>query len=358
MTPAQALADDLKSRGYRVELVSDKRGLKYKDMFKDTPVHVLPSGTLGAGFKGKVKGGLTLGLGVFKAFGLIKKLKPDIVVGFGGYPSFPAMYAAQKLGLKTIIHEQNAVLGKANAMLAEDATRIAISTPTIEGLGADDKVQAVPTGNPVRSEIAALYMKPYPAPAEDGDLNIFILGGSLGARVFSKVVPHALAEMAEDKKKRLKIVQQCREEDLHDVRVIYNNAGIEARLATFFDDVAAELAACHLVITRSGASTVAEVTAAGRPAMFVPYPHHKDQQQKRNADAVSDAGGAWVMTENGFTAEALNTRIEGFLHNPAALFQAAEKARDYAKPDAARKLGNLVTAIVSEWDKVEDVLKS
>ena len=350
LTPAQALSEDLKSRGYRVEIVTDKRGLKYREMFSDLPMHMIPSGTLSAGLKGKIRGMAQLSIGIAKAFRLLRRLKPDLVVGFGGYPSFPAMYAAQSMGIKTIIHEQNAIIGKANAMLVDKATRIAISTPTIQGLDEDEDVRAVPTGNPVRADIAALYMKPYPAPQEDGELRILVLGGSLGAKVFSDIVPTALASLSEDKRKRLHIVQQCRQEDVSRVKSAYDEASIKADLATFFDDVAARLEWCHLIITRSGASTVAEVTAAGRPAIFVPYPHHKDMQQKRNADAVSDVGGAWVMTENGFTPDVLATRIEGFLHNPSALFQAAEKARAYAKPDAARKLGNLVTAIVSDWD--------
>ena len=284
---------------------------------------------------------------------LIDKVKPSVVVGFGGYPSFPAMYAAQKKNIPTILHEQNAVLGKANAYLAPKTDRIALSWNNVGGMDESDAVRSVMTGNPVRPDIAALYNKAYPAIDQDGELRIFIMGGSLGARVFSEVVPLALASLPAEHRSRLKIVQQCREEDIDHVREAYKASEIDAELATFFDNVSENLENCHLVIARSGAGTVSEVTTAGRPAIFVPYPHHADQQQKRNADAVADAGGAWVMTQSGFTTEAVLARIETFLQNPETLFRAAENARSCGRPDAARKLGNLVTALASGWDKAD-----
>ncbi len=353
MTPAQALGRDLLSRGYRVEVITDQRGAKYAPMFQGMRMHVLPSGTLGAGISGKVKGLACLGAGIARAMKMLLKQKPDMVVGFGGYPSVPAVYAAQRLRIPTIIHEQNAIIGRANALLAPKAERIALSMPKVQGLDQAETLRAVVTGNPVRADIAALFMKPYPHVLEGGKLRIMIMGGSLGAKVFSDVVPAALAELSSDYRARLSIIQQCRPEDLARTRQAYEEAEIEAQCVEFIDDVASELETTHLVIGRSGASTVAELTTAGRPAIFVPYPHHKDQQQKMNANAVADNGGAWVMTEESFTAKTLLARIETFLQNPEALFRAAEKARDCANPDAARKLGNLVTALVSGWDKQE-----
>lgn len=350
MTPAMALGHDLLARGYRVEVITDRRGQKYEAMFDGMKMHVIKAGTLRPGLWGKVTGLTNLGLGIMQASRLIKKLKPAVVVGFGGYPSFPGTYAAQRMKVPTIIHEQNAIIGKANEMLANKAMRIALSLPLIAGLDETDKVRSVITGNPVRPEIAALYTEAYPNVKEGGRLRIFVMGGSLGARVFSDVIPKTLAQLPAEYRQRLDIVQQCRAEDLETARKIYADAGIDAELATFFDDVADELRRAHLVIARSGASTVAEVTTAGRPAIFVPYPHHKDQQQKMNADAVADAGGAWMMTESGFTEEALLARIETFLQTPEILFRAAEKARSCGRPDAARKLGNLVTAIASGWN--------
>lgn len=349
MTPAQALGHDLLSRGFRVEVVTDQRGTKFESMFAGMKMHVVPSGTVGAGIWGKVKGLTSLGVGMLKGYALIRKLKPALVVGFGGYPSVPGVYAAQRLKIPTIIHEQNAVIGRANAFLAPRANRIAVSWPEIQGLDEAEKSRSVVTGNPVRAEIASLFTQPYPNISRDGTIRIFIMGGSLGAKVFSHIVPLALGALSLEYRTRLQIVQQCRQEQLEDTRDAYRFAGIKAELATFFENVAGELAKAHLVIARSGASTVAEVAVAGRPAIFVPYPHHKDQQQKVNADAIADAGGAWTMTEDGFTAEALLARIETFLQNPAILFHAAEKARSCGKPDAARVLGNLVTEMVSGW---------
>jgi UDP-N-acetylglucosamine--N-acetylmuramyl-(pentapeptide) pyrophosphoryl-undecaprenol N-acetylglucosamine transferase len=312
-------------------------------------MHVVRSGTFGAGFRGKLKGALGLGAGFAQAVMFLLKRKPKLVVGFGGYPSVPGVYAAQKLGIPTVIHEQNAIIGKANAFLARNAERIALSLPGVQGLDDSERMRAVVTGNPVRPDIAALYLQAYPNLGHDTPLRIFIMGGSLGATVFSYVVPQTLAKLTAEYRARLHVVQQCRAEDIEIARKTYELAGIKADLRPFFDDVASELGKSHLVICRSGASTVAEVSTAGRPAIFVPYPHHKDQQQKMNADAVADVGGGWVMTESGFTADALLARIETFLQNPSILFRAAEKARSCGKPDAARKLGNLVTAMVSGW---------
>lgn len=350
MTPARALGQDLLSRGYDVALITDERGRRYDAMFEGITIHQVKSGTFGRGVMGKLGGAANLGLGFAKSISLLRSLKPKLVVGFGGYPSVPAMYAAQKLKIPTIIHEQNAIIGKANAFLAPKAERIAMSLQNDDGLDEIDRMRSVVTGNPVRSDIAALYNKPYPAIDKNGAFRILVMGGSLGATVFSEIVPTALAGLPKDHKARLHITQQCREADIEGVRAAYKEAGIDAELSTFFEDVAAELEQAHLIIARSGASTVAEVTTAGRPAIFVPYPHHKDQQQKMNADAVADSGGAWVMTESGFTVDALHARIETFLQNPETLFKAAEGARSCGKPDAARKLGNLVTAIASGWD--------
>ncbi len=352
MTPAAALAHDLLARGYRVVLATDARGKKYQNMFGGAEVHVLKAGTLGGGVMGKVKGIAALGLGILQAGTLVRKLRPSVVVGFGGYPSFPPVYAAQRRKIPTVIHQPDAVLGKANMLLAPRADKIALSFPKVEGLSQPDAARTVVTGNPVRSEIAALYAKPYPALDEDSSLRIAIFGGSLGAKIFSEVVPAAIGKLSPVHGARLEIIQQCRAEDLEKVRAVYEEAGIKCRLAPFFDDVPEILGQAHLVISRSGASTVAELTTAGRPAIFVPYPYHKDQQQKINADTVADAGGAWVMTQDGFTAEALLARLETFLQNPEILFRAAEASRSCAKPDAARLLGNVVTELASGWDKV------
>lgn len=350
MYPAAALARDLISRGYDVALVTDVRGMKFRHIFGEIPVHTINAGTLGAGLMGKLQGMAKMGFGIAQARGLLKKLKPVIVVGFGGYPSVPSVYAAQRMGIPTVLHEQNAVLGRANQFLASRATRIALSLPHVEGLSNADANRAVITGNPVREEIAALCTRPYPILQSDGPLKLFIMGGSLGAHIFAEIVPKALSRLPVAYRNRLEVTQQCRAEDLEEVRNEYARSGIQARLDTFFNDVPDTLSQSHLLICRAGASTVAEVTAAGRPAIFVPM-HHGDQQQTLNAERIADAGGAWVMPQSGFTEDALLARIETFLQSPQALFRAAEAARSCGRPDAARRLGNLITTLASGWDK-------
>ena len=356
MFPAEALALDLISRGYHVTLITDKRGGEYKPFADGVPVHVIRSAGLYSGVLSKVKSVFALGLGLMQAARLLNKIKPDVVIGFGGYPSFPAVYAATKKKIPTIIHEQNAVLGKANAYLAPKVDRIAVAWPDVSGVEEVDAIRCIITGNPVRPEISALYAKPYPIIEQDGLLKIFVMGGSLGATVFSTVLPETIKKLSPAHQARLQIVQQCRQEDIEEVREAYKDTAVDFELKTFFDDVPAQLEKCHLFIGRSGASTVSEVATAGRPAIFVPYPHHADQQQKRNANAVFDVGGAWVMTQDGFTSDALLARIETFLQNPEALFNAAENARACGKPDAARKLGNLVTALASGWNKTNETV--
>lgn len=353
MFPAAALARDLMARGYRVALATDPRGKALAHVFgDDVPVHVLQAGTLGAGLRGKVVGLCRLLFGIAQGGNLVTRLKPAVVVGFGGYPAVPAVFAAQRLGLPTIIHEQNAVLGRANRLLAPRATRIAVSWPVaVDSVDKALRGRVSITGNPVRDDIAALYTRPYPALQQDGVLRIFVMGGSLGASIFSTIVPQALASLPSAQRARLRVTQQCRAADLATTREIYDVAGIDAHLENFFFDVPERLAQAHLVISRSGASTVAEVTAAGRPAIFVPYPHHADHQQKMNADYVADAGGAWVMTQDGFTREALTARIETFLQNPETLYRAAEAARSSGRPDAARKLGNVVMELAAGWNR-------
>lgn len=351
MFPAAALARDLISRGYRVAWITDARGRRFDTIFGDIPVYVAQAGTLGAGIVGKARGVMRLATGLMQAGALIKKLQPAAVVGFGGYPSVPAVYMAQRRGIPTIIHEQNAVLGKANAFLAPRAARIALSLPYVQGIQQMDESKTVLTGNPVRAEIAVLCTKPYPVLETDGVMRLFVVGGSLGATVFSEVVPEALARLPAAARARLDVTQQCRAEDIDAARARYERAGIKARLETFYTDIPAILEASHLVISRSGASTVAEVTAAGRPAIFVPAPYHGDNQQKINADSVADVGGGWVMMQDSFTPEALATRLETLMRKPETLFRAAEAARACGKPDAARRLGNLVMALVSGWEK-------
>ena len=249
--------------------------------------------------------------------------------------------------MPTLLHEQNAIIGKANAFLAGKATKIATSLPEIKGLSAQEKRRVVLTGNAVRAAIESLRDQPYPAFEKEDTMRIVVVGGSLGATVLSEVVPAALAALPAEYRGRLSVLQQCRESDLEATKSLYEGSNIDVQLVTFIDDMAGALQGAHLLICRSGASTVAEVSVAGRPAIFVPYPHHKDQQQKMNAQAIADQGGAWMIIESGFTVEALKARLEILFQTPELLTQAAEKARACGQPQAAEKLADLVVEVVN-----------
>lgn len=351
MFPAEALAQDLILRGYHVLLITDVRGNKYTPFAGGIPVHVIRSASIGGGLLGKIRSLSSLALGFFQALFLLRDIKPIAVVGFGGYPSVPAVYAAQKIGIPTVLHEQNAILGRANAFLSSHAQKIAVTWEQVGGFEKGSEHKIVVTGNPVRPDIAMLYNKPYPSLEMDGPLRIFVTGGSLGANVFTKVVPAALNLLPSHYRVRIVLVQQCHETDQALLSSFYDGIGIKHELQSFFTDMAQRFEWCHLVISRSGAGTVCEVTTAGRPAIYVPYPHHADQQQKRNADAMAEVGAAWVMTQNGFTPEVLSAKIETFLQSPEALFRAAERAHALGKPDAARRLGTLVVEVCNGWNK-------
>lgn len=351
MFPAMALAHDLISRGKKVVLVTDKRGERFIKKADGMTVHVISSATLPKGIVGKIKAVISLGRGWMQARRLISKYNPMLVMGFGGYPSLPPMVAAQQKHILTVIHEQNAVLGKANAYLAPKADRIALSLNDLTSLEEADAIRAVVTGNPVRSEIAALYAHPYNVPDQDDPFQIMVMGGSQGAKIMREIVPDALKSLPKDLRERLVVMQQCHDEDIAEVQSLYKDAGIKADIRPFFDDVPEVLKKTNLVIARSGASTVAEVSIAGCPAIYIPFAHHVDQQQKVNAQTVSSKGGAWVMEERDLSPSSMAARIESLMRSPEDLFRAAEAARSCAKPEAARKLGNLVIALLKGWDK-------
>lgn len=352
MFPALSLASDLRQRGYQVTLMTDQRGQKFTTQFPAHEIKYVPAAPVGPGLIKRIKGIFILARGYFRAKRLLKKIRPETVVGFGGYPSLPGLRAAQDCRIPTVIHEQNAVLGHANKFLAPRADRIALSFPDRASLEDADKIRAVITGNPVRNEISALANNPYAAP-EPGQtpFKLLVIGGSLGAHVFSELIPKAIGFLPESARQRLSITQQCRAEDLEKVRGHYQEIGVQPEIATFFEDFARLLSEAHLVIARAGASTVAELAAAGRPAIFIPYPHHADRQQQRNASVLTERGGGWLMTEEHTTADVLAARLAALMDEPETLFRVAEAARQCGRPDAARRLGNLVTALASGWDK-------
>ncbi|SDG44788.1 undecaprenyldiphospho-muramoylpentapeptide beta-N-acetylglucosaminyltransferase [Roseospirillum parvum] len=341
--PAEALASELAGRGVELALITDPRGTAYGGTLGRLATYpVAASGIAGKGLLGRLKGAVRLGRGSVQAHRLLGELKPAAVVGFGGYASLPALFAATRRRLPTIIHEQNAVLGRANRLLAGRVGVVALSFKETRRL--PEGVRAVPTGMPVRPGIAAIRDAAYPEPTADGPLHLLVLGGSQGARVLSRVIPAALAALPEALKARLRVTQQCRPEDLEATRAAYADSGIAADLSDFFNDVPERLTAAHLVIARAGASTVAEVSAAGRPAILVPYPHAIDDHQTFNAHVLDHTGGGWLMPEDTFTPETLGQRLGDLLGSPPTLVRAAEAARRADIPDAAARLADLVLA--------------
>ena len=342
--PAQALAAELAARGHGLALVTDRRGAAFgAALGGGVAVHQVPAGAVsGRGILGRMRGLAEVAWGVLRARRLLRRIDPAVVVGFGGYASVPAVLAAAQLGLPTVIHEQNAVLGRANRLLAGRVGAIALAHAETARIKAADAVKVRHTGNPVRAAVAALADTPYPTPETGGTLSILVTGGSQGAAVMTQVVPGALSSLPGPPRHLLRVVQQCRAEDLDAARATYRAAGIEAELAAFFDDMPVRLAAAQLVIARAGASTVAELTAAGRPAILVPLPAAIDDHQSANARAVERAGGGWLMPQPDFTPQALAARVAEFLADPAPLAAAAARARAAGTPGAAARLADLV----------------
>jgi UDP-N-acetylglucosamine--N-acetylmuramyl-(pentapeptide) pyrophosphoryl-undecaprenol N-acetylglucosamine transferase len=345
--PAQALAEALLARGYRLALITDRRGAEYGGALGRIETYRISARRLGGGPIGILLGALALGRGLFQARRLLKRLMPSAVVGFGGYPSLPTMAAATQGGFATMVHEQNAVLGRVNRLLAPRVARIATSFAAVAGIRAADRGKIIQTGNPVRADIAALHDAPYAPPAEDGPVRILITGGSQGARVMSQIPPAAVALLPQPIRNRLEIVQQCRPEDLEAVRAAYEACGVTAQLATFLDDMPQRLAAAHLVIGRAGASTVAELAAVGRPSVLSPYPQATDDHQTANAGALRAVSAAWPMGPDEFTADVLSARLRELIETPGVLAGAARAAHDIGRPDAAIHLADAVAALAS-----------
>ena len=344
--PAEALARALLQHGVRVTLITDRRGGKFSEELA-VPAHRIYANTPSGGLVSKIRSVAEMGLGFLQARALLRRLKPALVVGFGGYPSVPTVYAASRARIPVALHEQNAVLGRANRVLMAQAQLIATSFPQVAGLHGGQPPRLVQTGNPVRPAFAALREQPYPAITADGPLQLFVMGGSQGARVFSEVVPKALALLPEPLRRRIVIAQQCRAEDMERARAGFAAAGIEPELASFFRDVPERLARCHLAICRAGASTIAELTALGRPAILVPYPFGHAHEQAANAEAVAEAGGAWVIPQDAFTPEALAVRLEALLTLPATLDKTALAARSWGTVHAAANLADCVLQMIA-----------
>jgi len=337
--PAESLARALKARGVRVELISDDRVAPFAATFPADEIHQIVSGTVtGAGVAGKLKGALALGRGLLQSRALIARIQPAAVVGFGGYPSVPPVLAATMLKIPTLLHEQNAVMGRANAFLAKRVNRVASGFPIGAG--------AVHVGNPVREAVTEAARLDWPPLIPGGPLHLLVFGGSQGARIMGEIVPPALALLSATQRTRLSLVQQAREEDLERVRAAYAGMGVAAVCEPFFRDLPARIAASHLVVARSGASTVAELAVIGRPSILVPLPGALDQDQAANARILADGGGAEIMRQpDGFTPAALAARLAAFLDAPESLTSMAAAARAVGIADAAERLADLVLEV-------------
>ena len=341
--PAAALAEVLAQRGCELALFTDRRGIALPNGLAALPVERL-AGTamVGKGIGGRILAVTELTRGVWQAARRLRHYRPAAVVGFGGYASVPTVLAAARAGIPTVLHEQNAVLGRANRVAVRRAKAICTSFEIVEGLAAVTGGRTTRTGNPVRAAIAALRDQPYPTPIPGGPLSILVTGGSQGARVFSDVLPQALALLTNQERARIILAQQCRAEAIEAAAAAYDRLGVNVELLPFFADMPQRLAHAQLVIARSGASSIAELTAAGRPAILVPYPHAIDDHQTANAEAVSAAGGAWLMPQEGFTGPAVAQRLRDMLDKPLKLAEAASCARALGVPDAAERLAGVV----------------
>jgi len=334
--PALAAAAALRRRGARVIVASDGRGRRFQG---DIETATVQSGRLVGSPFARLLDFLRIGFGGLQALFLMLRTRADVVVGFGGYPSLPTMAAALLLRRPTVLHDQNAVLGRVNRLFARRVGHVATAFDAVSGA---PRKGAVVVGNPVREAVAAVGETAYVPPAADGPIRLLIFGGSQGARVLSDLLPAVVARLPDALKQRVLVTQQCRPEDLDRVRAAYAEAGLAPELATFFDDMPERLQAAHLVIARSGASTVAELAAAGRPSILIPFAAAMDDHQTANAEALVAAGAAWRISEAAATPDAVATMLGEAIGDPAILADAAVRARACARLDAAEALADLI----------------
>ena len=345
--PAEALAIALRARGCEVDLATDDRALRYGGSFPARRIHTIPSGSpSGGSILGKVLAAWEILRGTWTACFLLNKLKPDCVVGFGGYPTVPPVLAASILKIPAVLHDQNAVLGRANKFLAGRVSAIASGFPTLGGLAEAQKSRWHSTGNPVRPAVLDAAQLPYPSTAEGEPFRLLITGGSQGARVFSDVVPPAIAALDPALRARLSIVQQARGEDEVRVREAYQAMGVQAEVAPFFRDLPNRIAQAHLVIGRAGASTVSELSVIGRPAILVPFPFAIDQDQAANAKHLAATGAAEIVYQKDFSPEWLAGRLTEAIGHPQSLTGRAEADKSAGIPDAAERLADLVLEVM------------
>jgi UDP-N-acetylglucosamine--N-acetylmuramyl-(pentapeptide) pyrophosphoryl-undecaprenol N-acetylglucosamine transferase len=345
MIPAHALAEELIDRGHSVALITDARGAKIPGVFAKAEIHILPAGRLSGGPVGWMKAAKNIWAARATSSRLYRDPRPAAVVGFGGYPALPALLGARANGIPTVIHEQNAVLGRVNRLLASRVDAIAIAYPEVDRLKPAYRAKTELVGNPVREEVLALRSQAFQPLGDDGFFRVLVTGGSQGASILSQVVPDGLSLLPKEFRDRLQVTQQCRAEDIEQVRARYDEFSIPAELATYLPNLPELLASCHLFVGRAGASTIAELTAAGRPAILVPLPSATDDHQTSNAREMVKAGGARMIPQSEFTPARLAEEMNLLGMDADALAEAAAHARAVGHPDAARDLADLVERV-------------
>ena len=349
--PAFALAEELLRRGVAVDLITDMRGDRYGSGFPARNVYQVAAATLASrSAMAAASTAIALARGTKAAHKILGQVQPSVVIGFGGYPTFPPLVAAKLRGIATAVHEQNAVLGRANRMLAKRVTAIATSFERTKFLDGDLVQKSQFTGNPVRQSVITASTKPYVVPSSGDAMRLLVFGGSQGARYFSDTVPPALSRLPADMKRRVVVTQQTREEDLGRVSSAYAENGIAAEIAPFFKDLPDRMAAAHLILGRAGASTVAELTVIGRPSILVPLPHSLDNDQLNNAQRLSEAGGGWCIEQKDLSADRLAAELQRLIAAPDSLAAAAANAKKAGRPDAVIRLADFVQSLATDCE--------
>jgi UDP-N-acetylglucosamine--N-acetylmuramyl-(pentapeptide) pyrophosphoryl-undecaprenol N-acetylglucosamine transferase len=345
MFPALSLAAELRARGQPVVIACDARGARY--LASGIEHRLIQAASPTGRWRARLGGLGRLTIGFAQSLRFLHRARPTAVAAFGGYAAVPIGLAAAMLRIPLLVHEQNAVLGRANRMIARRAARLALSFAATRGAEAAPAARQLVTGNPVRAQVAALRDRPYRAPVAEQPLSVLVVGGSQGARLFSEIVPAAIARLSKSERARLALAQQCRAEDLQRVASAYAGLGFEAELAPFFDDLPERMTASHLIVSRAGASSVAELLALGRPALLVPYRFAAEGHQSANAEAVSRAGACWLIEETKLDADALAAKLRSALDQPQELVGLAARAAALGRTDAASALADAVQSLVS-----------
>lgn len=345
--PAAAFAEEMRQRGWRVVLMTDARGRRYAEHFPAERIEDVAAASPTLHPLKALPAALKIWRGIGAAKARFREARPALVAGFGGYPSFPALMAARARKVPIIIHEQNSVLGRVNRALATSAAIVASGFERLDGLPAQAASRKRVVGNPVRLPIIEARGRPYPEAPAGGPLNLLVIGGSQGAKLFGEVIPVAVTLLPEALRARLTVVQQAREEQVEAVRSVYREGGVKAEVAAFFTDMGARLSSAHLVIARAGASTVTELQVVGRPAILVPFAAAADDHQTANAAGLTSVGAADVLTEGQFTPDALAVLLDQRLSDTHGLAVRAAAARAAAKPEAAKTLADLAESVAA-----------